>query len=445
MASASSDRATSAQLVEFAPGFRLRHLLLVCAILACANWVLPKGQAAWRLHNQAVTYADYALCMVGPTGPDLLLQDPAGFRELARRRVLNAPPEELVFSSCQPFAEQMQLEGDAFRLHSVRAVDFLEYKNGPGTRPQASLEALDLSLDRLTALAEEAWPFVRSGPGALMKPSSHTKEGHHALAAPSFGRGSGFPATRELYRSTATFGDTVVVSLGSGANATTLISKNGGIDFAPGGSRLADEIRDRCVADDEGRAFTLSRLGDGKHIAISQGPGAPPQLAILSEQDPIAAIACDASALVAVLVSEPDGEGKRPVRLRVCPFRRPCTDLEPPEMADARLYYPVDVARVGGDTVLSRTSDGVTRVASSRDDGRSWTPWTVAYDRDVAGTNEPAPFRLLTVGDAVLLFSGGATGERYPLLVSTDHGASFHAPPRNEEADPMRMTLSRAE
>ncbi len=428
MASASSDRARSAPLVEFAPRFRLRHLLLLGVLATCVHWVVPKGQAAWRLHNQAVIYADYALCMVGPTGPDLLLEDQAAFRELARRRIVGAMPEEIVFSSCQSFAEQMRVEHGAFRLHGARAVDFHEYKNGPGSHPQVSLAELDLSLSRLTELAEQAWPFVRSGPAPLMKPSSHAKEGHHALAAPSFSRGTGLPPTREIYRSTATFGDTIVLSLGSGANATTLVSKNGGIDFVPGGSRLADDLRDRCVADDEGRSFTLSRLGDGRHIALSHGPGAPPQLAVLSNGDPIASIACDASALVAVLVSESDPMGRRPVHLRICPFSRPCSDMSSPESGDSVLYYPVDVARVGGDTVVARTADGITRVTSSRDDGRSWTPWTVAYDREVSGAAEPAPFRLLTVGDSVLLFSGAAPGRSYPLLVSTDHGASFHAP-----------------
>ena len=219
------------------------------------------------------------------------------------------------------------------------------------------------------------------------------------------------------------------VTLGSGANASVLMSKNGGVDWTRGGDRLASELHDRCIVDEEGRAFTLSRMNDGRRIVLSQGPGAPPQVAALGPaEEEIAGISCDQSALVAALELPAEHNGLRPVRLRLCPFRRPCQDMILPALGEDKLYYPVDVARVGGDTVLARSSGGITRVASSRDDGRSWTPWIVAFDALSAGTNSPAPFRLLVVGDDLLLYSGAEGGGAYPLLTSADHGASFRAP-----------------
>jgi hypothetical protein len=35
-------------------------------------------------------FADYALCMVGPTGPSLLRDNPVEFRSLGRRRLASA-------------------------------------------------------------------------------------------------------------------------------------------------------------------------------------------------------------------------------------------------------------------------------------------------------------------------------------------------------------------
>lgn len=410
--------------------FRLRHLLTLVLFGLLGNWLWPRGYAAWSLHNLAVLHADYALCMVGPTGPETLKNDSSAFLELARRRVVAAMPDEQPFLECQKFVEKMGLPHEIYRLHSTHAADFIEYHNSPVARANKSLSELSPSTARLLELARDAWPFVRSGHGKLMKPSSHAKEAPHVTVPPVPGLGTGLPAGRYLYRSTAAFGDTVVVALGSGANARVLTSKNRGIDWTPGGRQLSSEIQDRCVADDEGRAFTLSRMNDGRRIVVSQGPGAPPQVAILgpAEQE-VAGISCDQSALVAALVLPADVSGNRQVRLRLCPFRRPCRDMQHPSTGPDRLYFPVDVARIGGDTVVSRTSGGVTRVSSSRDDGRSWLPWTVAFDRLSTGRYDQPPFKLLVVADEVLLYSGERDGGSYPLLVSEDHGASFHPPP----------------
>lgn len=432
--------------VESRPWIRLRTILALGLFAAVISWVVPRGRATWHLHNQAVVYADYALCMVGPTGPELLRDDPREFKELVRRRLVASAPESQPLSACLKFADQMPISHSARRLHGKAAVEFLEYHNAPGIEGTASLEQLDLPMQALEDVAAEAWPFVRSGASVLMKPSTHTREAPHPPRPAEPGRGTGLPAKRTSYRSTAAYGDTVVAALGSGANASILISKNGGVDWRSGGRALADEIRDRCVADDEGRAFTLTRMNDGQRIVVSQGPSAAPQLAKLaSGEEKLAGISCDGSALVAALVSAPDETGHRPVRLRICPFRRPCRDLGLPEMGGAKLYYPMDVARIGGDIVLARTAGGITRVASSRDEGRSWTPWTVAYDARLTQWASAAPYRLLVAADSLLLYSGSRAGEPYPVLVSSDHGASFRAPSKLVSNEAPSVERPRAE
>jgi hypothetical protein len=175
-------------------------------------------------------------------------------------------------------------------------------------------------------------------------------------------------------------------------------------------------------------------MNDGRRIVVSEGPSAAPQVATLgTAEEEVAGVSCDESALVAAIVLPKDATGHHPVSLRVCPFRRPCREMPAPDTGTDRLYYPVDIARVGGDTVLARTAGGITRVSSTRDDGRSWLPWTVAYDFDQEPAGQPAPFRLLVAADRVLLYSGSKGGEKYPLLISEDHGASFRAPKLNDE------------
>jgi hypothetical protein len=149
----------------------------------------------------------------------------------------------------------------------------------------------------------------------------------------------------------------------------------------------------------------------------------------------LAGISCDRTALIAALVEDPDATGHRPVVMRLCPFRRPCEDLNPPELAGSRLYYPADVARVGGDIVIAKAFAGITRVTSSRDGGNHWMPWTVAFDALLSPEASGTPFRLLVAGDTVLLYSGSVASERYPLLISTDHGASFSAPTPTSKTD----------
>jgi len=95
-----------------------------------------------------------------------------------------------------------------------------------------------------------------------------------------------------------------------------------------------------------------------------------------------------------------------------------------------------DVARVNGTTVIAVVTAGVVRVASSRDNGQSWTPAAVAFD----ATEHPGfaadaliPNRLTPLGPRLLLHGApNRAGQSYALLVSDDQGASFRGDSRVE-------------
>ena len=74
----------------------------------------------------------------------------------------------------------------------------------------------------------------------------------------------------------------------------------------------------------------------------------------------------------------------------------------------------------------------IVRVASSRDSGRSWTPWSVAYDAGEAQPSAmglPPPARLLGLDDKLILYGGAQRSDQaYLVLVSEDQGASWKNP-----------------
>jgi len=82
--------------------------------------------------------------------------------------------------------------------------------------------------------------------------------------------------------------------------------------------------------------------------------------------------------------------------------------------------------------VLAVTSHDIVRVSSSRDEGRTWTPYYVAYDaaeHPEVRADVRTPSHLLTIENRVFLYGGGnRTAQSYSVLISDDHGASFRTP-----------------
>jgi len=122
------------------------------------------------------------------------------------------------------------------------------------------------------------------------------------------------------------------------------------------------------------------------------------------------------------------------VTARICRFRAACVELRLPPLAPglATPHYPLDLARVDGAIVLAVAAHGLVRVASSRDDGRSWTPYTVAFDRGEypeLAYRMRAPDHLLAMGSRLLLYGGAhREGQSYLVLASDNAGASWRTP-----------------
>jgi hypothetical protein len=184
------------------------------------------------------------------------------------------------------------------------------------------------------------------------------------------------------------------------------------------------------MGDDPKKSFTLSSATDGSLLVSSvidgQSSEAPP--AIRGEHQ-LLGIACDDDALVIAARSEGAPSGG----LVLCEFAKSCVPLHLPDIAP---FSPltsdeVDVARVQGVTVLVVETQGIVRTVSSRDDGVTWTPPSVAFDRaefPALAAGSKAPSRLLRLGPRLLLH-GVATraNQPYLLLASDDQGASFRA------------------
>lgn len=405
----------------------MRYVLLVLVLFGAGAWIVPRGQSAWRLHNLGTTLADHALCMVGPTGPRLLREHPGELGELLRLRVVLAAPDARPFARCAELADRLEISVRARQAYAQPAREFREYTGQADATAGFSIADLDFGRVAFEQLANQAWPFVRGAHLRLIEGSAHGKEALHPLVPPKPGFGRGLPTRGYVARATLVDGDTVVGAFGSGANARIVVSKDGGRTFTPGGRERASELLDRCLVDPGGPAFSLSRTDAGRHVVVSMDVDGPPTAALLGEADErVQRVSCDARALVAVLKPAAHGPATSSVRFRLCPLRHACRDLAAPpglDLTDA----DVDIARVLGDTMVVAARGGITRVASSRDDGATWTPLTVAFDATSAGLPAAAaPALLLSVGDGVLLYGqpNRATGT-YALLGSADHGASF--------------------
>jgi hypothetical protein len=295
-----------------------------------------------------------------------------------------------------------------------------------------SLAELRVTTAPLAELSEHSWPFVRDGYFRLIRPSTAAKEAVHPVPLPEPKLGRGLPRSQSLYRSVRRTKAGYLAVLGDDTYSAAFRTEDHGLTFRPTSSRSseASELSGRCPLDEEGRAFVLGKLDDNSTNAVlSIGPdGAPYSTAVGPRDAQVFAASCDAEALVTALHAAPGG----PVEFAVCSYRRPCRRLEVPhDNVPFPLVYPLDVARIHGTTVLAVVRSGIVRVASSRDEGRSWTPFVVAYDAaeyPVLGTTAP-PSLLLPVGQKLWLYGGATKGsDKYLALVSFDFGASFRAP-----------------
>jgi hypothetical protein len=402
---------------------RLRFVVLALLGYGAYSLAHPRLSATWKLHTQAAALADYGACMAGPTGPSLLRDHRLDeFQRLLRRRLVAAAPGEAPFERCAPFSRKLTESAEVESAHRAPAESFAEH--GSREKAERSLGALGVSSGGLAELARAAWPFAR-GYALLVKPSLGAKEAPHPVAAPEPAVGRGLPTGRPLYRATRVDGTNVLLAAGTGANAEALKSTDGGATFrAVPVSRVAD-IAGRCSAGPSGRGFGIEAADDGSS-ALSLEPGAEPRRTPLGRpSEEVVALACDEGVLVAALRTD----GRHETVLRQCAFAGACTALPGPAFAgpSGSIAFPVDVARIAGTTIVALAMGDVVRIASSRDGGASWAPFSVAYDGGEGSRGARLPTELLTIGRRVLLYgTPRRAGDTYPLLYSDDQGASWH-------------------
>src|SRR5450432_1280460 len=407
--------------------FRIRSLLA----LGLAAWslcsIVPRALAGYRVHNLATTVADYAVCMAGPTGPALFRDNPGEFSRLVHRRIVASGPSERPFEKCSKHALEITGSTEIARKHELSAASFSEF----GLSGTEGASALAVTIEPLVTAAHSAWPFVR-GYTALVKPSLGAYEAIHPVGLPRPAVGRGIPGWRAPYRSVKKGPDALWLAFGKGAHLSVHKSTDNGLTWRPVSSSSAGaDFAERCSTGD-GRSFEVGLSADHDVLEVSSteldGTAHATQLA--PESSTVYALACDERALV-LLVRAQNGKSSE---LFACPFAGRCGLLSGPrnEALPGLYEQTLDLARVHGTTVLAVTTKDTVRVSSSRDEGRTWTPFYVAFDlaeHPEVRADVRVPSRLLAIDGRLFLYGGAnRTTQSYSVLISDDHGASFRSP-----------------
>ncbi len=246
---------------------RLRHLLagLICAL--SATWGLPRARAAWRLHDTAVLFADYGLCMGGPTGAVELRDQPFEFWRLVRRRLVVSAPGERVFANCAQLAQRLTASSRVAEMHQASAHEFAEW----GAKGSSlHLGQLQQALPDLSALSQSAWPFLRSGVAVLVKPSLGAKEAMHPVqsARPSTIQGLQLYGKTLRSRRVNERGWYVVTSDGKTTRAARSRDRGRKWTATSPWQSVLEGTNDRCSSDGSERAFGLEGRGFGSTSTV---------------------------------------------------------------------------------------------------------------------------------------------------------------------------------
>ncbi len=408
------------------PPIRIRTLLA----LGLAAWglcsLVPRALAGYRVHTLASAVADYAVCMAGPTGPTLFRDNPAEFARLVHRRIVAAGSNERPFEKCAKQALAVTGSIEIAHKHELSARSFSDY----GLLGSENPSALAVTSEPLSSAAHAAWPFVR-GYIALVKPSLGAFEAIHPVGLPRPAVGRGIPGFRGVYRSVKRSPDALWLSFGKGAHLSLHKSTDNGLTWRPASLPSTSDFAERCLTGD-GRAYEVNPSADHDVLEVHaiEQDGTAHAMQLAPESSTVLALACDERALLVLLRAQ----GGKSSELYSCPFASRCALLPGPrpEALPGLYEQTLDIARVHGTTVLAVTSRDIVRVSSSRDEGRTWTPFYVAYD----GAEHPevradvrTPSHLLTIENRVFLYGGGnRAAQSYSVLVSDDHGASFRTP-----------------
>ena len=401
-------------------------MLALGLVAWCLSSLVPRALAGYRVHTLATAVADYAVCMAGPTGPALFRDNPVEFSRLLHRRIVAAGPSERPFEKCAKHAQVVTGSPDIARKHELNAASFADY----GLTGIESTSALSVTSEPLVSAAHAAWPFVR-GYTALVKPSLGAFEAIHPVGLPRPGVGRGIPAWRGVYRSVKRSPDALWLAFGKGAHLSLHKSTDNGLTWRPAALPSSSDFAERCLTGD-GRAYEVVPSADHDVLEVHsiEQDGTAHAMQLAPESSTVSALACDERALVVMLRAQ----GSKASEIYACPFAGRCGVMTGPRAEALPGLYDqtLDIARVHGTTVLAVTARDIVRVTSSRDEGRTWTPFYVAYDaaeHPEVRAEVRTPSRLLTVEGRVFLYGGGnRSTQSYSVLISDDHGASFRTP-----------------
>jgi hypothetical protein len=403
---------------------RLRYIvLLIAAGFAVRSFGL-RAVAYWQLHTTTAAVANYAACMAGPSGPQLIHDRPEEFGRLLRRRVVGSAADARPFAACVPSLVAFA-GGERRAVHEARAIDFQEYGALRGVpKPSLSMADLSVSTARLTELKAAAWPFAPADLDELLRPERTAKAAPHPAPPPLPALGRGLPSRELGYSSVRASGASYLLVAGQGANLSAHRSDDGGTTWIEldADDPTAAALEGQCSSEDGKARFKLRETGDQLRVDSWLAGSLETSFALASADSRLLGFACDGA--VALAITRSDAEAKPAFRL--CPHLGPCRNLSVPP---ALRTVPGEgaefsIARVKGVSVISMARDGVVRVISSRDDGETWTPPIVAYARDEQGGL--APTHLLSLGSKLLLYAGGRNAtESYASLLSSDFGASW--------------------
>lgn len=416
--------------VPFPLPFRLRTALGVLLLGAAAALLVPRALAAYRLQGLVSKYADYGLCMAGPTGSVLLREDPAQFRKLVRRRLVAAPPQEAPFARCGKLAAELTGQPFADVAHQAQAGTFVEWGNGASAHQLSELYG---ELPDLEALAAKSVPFSRKPLSELIKPSLGAKEAVHPTEPARPGRVDGLRLGGARIRSTLDTPRGPIVMLSTGQEPWALRSRDQGRTWSPTSPWQAavEGHANRCVTRPLGPSYGIlsPELSGGRpSLIIDDGAmGQKTRRDLSNRAEQVTSLSCDETGAVVLT------EAKAPRRTKVyaCPLASAaCKEVPLPPQA-MREDVMVDVARVAHTIVIAVSKDGLVRVTTSRDEGATMTPLSLVFDAGELGAATPgsrAVPTLLPFGRRLLLHlrrdvtGSSAAGS---ALVSEDFGASF--------------------
>lgn len=404
--------------------FRLRWLfVLIGAGLALRTLGLG-AVAFWRLHAAAAQLGNYAACMAGPTGPELLRKRPSEFWQLVRRRVVAASADARPFAPCVP-ALTAFAGSERRAAHEAKAADFRDYAAlRSDAKPAFELGDLLVTSARLDELGAAAWPFTPKDLDGLVRPERTAKVAAHPVQPAKPARGRGLPAAELGYSALRASGSSHLLVAGQGANASAYRSDDGGLSWveADMGAPAPAALEGSCSSPEGKARFRLRHSGRELQVESWVDGVGESSFPVATAESRVLGFGCDAGAALAITWDDSDG---RPA-FRICPERSPCRNLAvpPPLRALPAEGVALSIARIKGVAVIALTRGGVVRVISSRDDGATWTPPVVAFDRGEHGGSTPT--HLLSLGSKLVLYAGSNDPrEAYASLWSSDFGTSW--------------------